>query len=214
MYPLRQLRESRLRARASKIVFTPPGSGADENGPSALALYTGARKEAILSLRWHQVDLERGRIDFNPPGRTRTSKGRPIIPIPRRLLGFLCRTRARSGELGYVVNRDGRRVADVKRAFATAAIKAGMTEPMLDGAGKAMFAVKRRRDGADERVPRYRATVSPHTLRHTAGTWMAQRGVPMWEIGGYLGHSDARTTELYSHHSPDHLARARAALDR
>lgn len=54
-----------------------------------LALYTGARKEAILSLRWPQVDLQRNLIDFNPPGRERTSKGRPIIPIPRRLMTFL-----------------------------------------------------------------------------------------------------------------------------
>jgi hypothetical protein len=30
-----------------------------------VGLYGGARKEAILSLRWLQVDLDAGRIDFN-----------------------------------------------------------------------------------------------------------------------------------------------------
>jgi integrase len=29
-----------------------------------VALYTGRRKDAILSLRWHQVNLETGTIDF------------------------------------------------------------------------------------------------------------------------------------------------------
>jgi integrase len=42
-----------------------------------LGLYTGARKEAILSLRWLQVDLEGGRIDFNTPGAQRTNKRYP-----------------------------------------------------------------------------------------------------------------------------------------
>lgn len=148
-----------------------------------IGLYTGARKEAILSLRWCQVDLDRARIDFNPPGRARTSKGRPIIPIPRGLLWFLRKARERGAELGYVINRDGRRVLKVQRSFPTACRRAGLTD------------------------------VTPHTLRHTAGTWMAQSGVPLWEIAGFLGQTHERTAALYSHHSPDHLARAREALD-
>jgi integrase len=53
-----------------------------------------------------------------------------------------------------------------------------------------------------------------HTLRHTAGTWMAQRGVPLREIAGYLGHSEQRTTELYAHHHPDFMQNARRAFER
>lgn len=162
-----------------------------------IGLYTGARKEAILSLRWPQVDLERGRIDFNPPGRRRTTKGRPVIPIPRGLYWFLHKARQRGSDLGYVVHRDGRPVADIKRGFATAAVRTGLCETI---------------EAADGIVVR-RANVSPHTLRHTAGTWMAQAGVDLFQIAGYLGHSYARTTELYAHHHSDHLAQARAALD-
>jgi integrase len=51
-----------------------------------IGLYTGRRKEAILSLRWPQVDLERGLIDFEIPGRQRTKKQRGAVPIPRKLL--------------------------------------------------------------------------------------------------------------------------------
>lgn len=164
-----------------------------------IGLYTGARKGAILSLRWPQVDLERGRIDFNPPGRKRTNKGRPIIPIPRRLMTFLRFARERGGELGYVVNDGGQPIGEIQRGFARAAIDAGF----------------RREVGRDEDGdPIYRPTISPHVLRHTAGTWMAQRGVPLFEIAGYLGHSQARTTELYGHHHPDFLSRAAGAFDR
>lgn len=154
-----------------------------------LGLRTGARKGALLGLRWPQVDLERRLIDFNEPGRRRTKKGRPIIPIPRGLLGHLRRARERGTEMSYVLNIDGVRIGNVKHSFATAAIRAGL----VDDKG--------------------RPTVTPHVLRHTAVTWMAQKGVPLFEIAGWLGHNHGRTTELYSHHCPDFLERARKAMD-
>ena len=93
-----------------------------------LGVYTGARKETILSLRWPRVDFERGHIDLNPPGRARTSKGRPVIPIPRRLMTFLRLARRRGSETGFVVHRDGKPIRDVKVGFAAAAVRAGLCE--------------------------------------------------------------------------------------
>ena len=55
--------------------------------------------------------------------------------------------------------------------------------------------------------------VTPHVLRHTAATWLAQQGVPMWDIAGLLGHTNPQTTaDNYAHHSPEHLSRATKAL--
>ena len=65
-----------------------------------LGLYTGRRKEAILSLRWPQVDLEAGTINFEVAGRRRTNKKRGVIPIPPRLLPHLQRARKRGTDLG------------------------------------------------------------------------------------------------------------------
>lgn len=149
-----------------------------------LALYTGARKDALLSLRWPQVDLDRRLIDFNPPDRVRTNKGRAVIPIPRRLMVLLRLARRRSGEMGYVLHQHGERLNDVKRSFARACRDAGLTG------------------------------VTPHTLRHTCGTWMAMDGVDLWQIAGWLGQTHARTTALYAHHHPDFLKGPLAAADR
>jgi hypothetical protein len=55
--------------------------------------------------------------------------------------------------------------------------------------------------------------MADYTLRHTAATLAASRGVPLREIGGFLGHTTERTTELYAKHSPDFLGRAAHALD-
>ena len=51
-----------------------------------LGIYTGRRKEAILSLRWHQVDLEAKLINFESPAAQITNKRRGKIRIPDRLL--------------------------------------------------------------------------------------------------------------------------------
>lgn len=153
-----------------------------------LALYTGARKEALLSLRWPQVDLERRVIHFSRNGRRQTNKRQRPVPIGDRLFTFLTAARRRGSDLGYVIHRDGKRIRDIGDArggsFGRACERAGLRD------------------------------VTPHTLRHTCGTWLAQAGVDLFLVAGWLGHSAAKTTELYAHHSPEYLASARRAVDR
>lgn len=43
---------------------------------------------------------------------------------------------------------------------------------------------------------------------------LAQKGVPLFKIGGWLGHTDERTTRLYAHHSPDYQDEALEAMNR
>jgi hypothetical protein len=73
-----------------------------------IGLYCGRRKEAIQALRWAQVDLEAGRIDFRLPGVAQTNKRRGLIPIPPKLLPHLRRARQRGTELGFVIHSNGR----------------------------------------------------------------------------------------------------------
>jgi len=148
-----------------------------------LGLATGARSGALFDLRWTQIDFDHDRIDFNVPGRKQTNKRRPIISIPRRLRWFLLRAHARATS-PYVLSYRGRKLKGVRRAFRMARQRAGL--------------------GAE---------VIPYTLRHSAGTWLAQAGVDLWVIAGWLGHTQERTTELYAHHSPSHMVAARKVMD-
>ena len=93
-----------------------------------MGLYTGQRKEAILSLRWSQVELNSGVINFNTPGRQQTNKRRPHVPIAERLLPHLRRARERGVDLGFVIHRDGERILDVKKSFAAACRRAGLKD--------------------------------------------------------------------------------------
>jgi len=56
--------------------------------------------------------------------------------------------------------------------------------------------------------------VSFHDLRHTYGSLLAMRGVPLQVIAEVLGHADTRITQRhYAHLHPDHVAKTvRAAL--
>lgn len=55
------------------------------------------------------------------------------------------------------------------------------------------------------------ARVSPHVLRHTAGTLMLRGGVPAWQVAGVLGVTLQTLLKTYAHHVPDGLA---GAVDR
>ena len=44
-----------------------------------------------------------------------------------------------------------------------------------------------------------RTHVSPHTLRHSAATHLAQGGMTLWELQAYLGHASPMSTAVYVH---------------
>ncbi len=50
--------------------------------------------------------------------------------------------------------------------------------------------------------------VTRHTLRHTAISWMLQRGAPLYAVGKIVGHSAATMTERYGHLTGSHLTDA------
>ena len=147
-----------------------------------LGLYTGRRKEAILSLRWPQVNFEAGVINFEVPGRQRTNKKRGKVRIPRKLVPHLRRARRRGTDLGYVLHDHGRRIGDIKKGFAAACRRAG-----LEG-------------------------ITPHTLRHTAATWLMLSGLNLWEASGFLAMSNETLQRTYGHHHPDYMRVAAEAL--
>lgn len=98
-------------------------------------------------------------------------------------------------------------------AFALALSKeAAETDHVIEWAGKPVKSIKNafRRAVKDAGLGK---EVTPHVLRHTAASWMAEAGIPMSEIAAVLGHSDSRVTEkIYAKYSPTYLQRAVRAL--
>jgi site-specific recombinase XerD len=53
--------------------------------------------------------------------------------------------------------------------------------------------------------------VTIHTLRHTFASHLVMKGVDILTVSKLLGHSNTKTTEIYSHIAPEHL---QVAVDR
>ena len=129
------------------------------------------------------VDLERGIFYRKAIGKRTTKKRQTPAPIPPRLLAHLRRWWNRKLIAECFVEFNGKPVASVKKGFKTAVGLAGLP-------GK----------------------VTPHILRHTAATWLMQRGVPIWEAAGFLGMSPEVLQDTYGHHHPDFLQGAATAI--
>ncbi|WP_235940622.1 tyrosine-type recombinase/integrase [Bradyrhizobium hipponense] len=150
-----------------------------------LGIYSGSRAGAIAAaspipaIGRSYVDLERGRYYRLKQGSAKTNKRQPTVPIPFRLLAHLRRWHRIDPEAKHFVEYNGRPVTSVKTAFRSAARLAGLAPG-----------------------------ISPHTLRHTAATWLMQRGADPWQAAGYLGMSLEVLLNTYGHHHPDYLSDA------
>jgi integrase len=129
------------------------------------------------------VDLEAQIFYRLAEGSRLSNKRQPPAPLPPRLLAHLNRWADKRLTSRFFVEWNGQPVRSVKTAFKTALRLAG--------------------------VP---GRVTPHTLRHTAATWLMQNGVDKWEAAGFLGMSVEMLDRVYGHHHPDHLRRAAHSL--
>jgi integrase len=150
-----------------------------------IGLYTGTRASAIAAasptpaIGRSYIDLERGIYYRLKQGDARTNKRQPPVPLPPRLLAHLRRWHGMTPEAEHFVMYNGHPVSSVKTAFKRAVELAELE-----------------------------AGITPHTLRHTAATWLMQRGADPWQAAGYLGMSLEVLLNIYGHHHPNYLSDA------
>lgn len=159
-----------------------------------LMLYCGLRFQEAAGLRRFRVDLLRKRLQVakvqprkGGEKRPKTDAGTRAVPIPDDLVVELSLHIPAPDDRLVIVGRDGGRVRSEnwrKRVWLPAVKAAGLQDPQP----------------------------TPHDLRHTYGSWLAEAGVPPHEIAALMGHASLRSVERYIHASEARHERARAAL--
>lgn len=146
-----------------------------------LGLYTGLRSGEALNLRWQDVDLDRKLIHITPyDGWKPKDYECRSIPCPVDLREILFERRKNLADAVLVLDGDKYSPYILKRRF-----------------HKVVEAAKLPTEGDMK--------VTAHTLRHTYASHLVMKGVPLFTVGALLGHSDAKTTQIYAHLAPDHL---------
>jgi integrase/recombinase XerD len=101
-------------------------------------------------------------------------------------------------------------VLEYRQARINAKEKLTSTSPLFISLSNRRYGQRLSRSGISHIVDSYLAqcglkhsdferNLSPHSLRHTAGTLSLQSGSSLREVQDFLGHSDPKTTAIYTH---------------
>jgi len=161
--------------------------------PRDLALFTvmfyhGARISEVANLKVNDVNLNKNFITFRESkgGKTRVN---PMLPIvSNRLRTWLKIRQAANIKPDYkdfvFTTKFGKRLDtnDIRDIFHKHLSKSGIQNSI---SGETISKYKRR-------------TLTPHSARHTAITFMLQDGISMEQIADFVGHGNVNTTKRYA----------------
>ncbi len=180
----------------------------------AIGTFTGLRLGDCCTLRWSEVDLDRGIIKRIPNKTAR--KNKPVlIGIPAALYDVLSMTKPDKRK-GYVLpryadlytyrNDQGRptKQPDISNEIQAHFIKCGI-QVHRTGTGFKLEPCKHSPTGYKKVHTGVRAVIEVgfHSLRHTYVSLHAERGTPQALIQGNVGHANPAMTAHYLHVSEE-----------
>jgi integrase len=180
----------------------------DRNGHLWYLALSGLRRGEVAGLKWSDVDLDAGTITV-ARNRVQAGVGTVVENEPKTLSS--CRTLPLDDGLVGVLRRASARYAQDKLALGAAHRDSGYVavneigEPYTPDTLTRMW--HKLAKGAGVRPIRL------HDARHSCGTALHLRGVPLAVIAKWLGHADAATTaRIYAHSQDDALRAAGQSL--
>ncbi len=180
----------------------------DRNGHLWYLALSGLRRGEIAGLRWSDIDFDRGELTIEN-NRVAAGAGKVLEHAPKTLSSR--RTLPLDAGLLGVLRRASARYARERLAMGHCHVDSGYVAVSEVGEAYTPDTLTRlwrkHVERAGVRVIRL------HDARHSCGTAMHLRGVPLAVIAKWLGHADASiTARIYAHSQPDALRDASATL--
>ena len=150
--------------------------------------YTGLRKGELINLKWKNVHLKEtlSHIEIKSDEHWKTKTGQErIVPLPKTAIEILVNQKKKPQRSIYVFPGKNGEIQHPDRIY-RALIKA---TNVVGIKGKI------------------------HTFRHTYASNLVMSGASLYDVKKLLGHSDIKSTEIYSHLADDHLQNIVNILD-
>jgi integrase len=177
-----------------------------------LLMLTGARLGEVLGATWAMFDLENG-IWTKPSAHTKQRRLHRV-PLNGPALRLLTEMKEEAGRKaqtdGIVTSRHvfpgtgGKPLTDIKRSWASACLKAGLTKQVPKKARNGK--IVNGKDGKPIMIAQ--PSVRIHDLRHSFASILVSAGASLPLIGQLLGHTQVQTTQRYAHLFDDPLRKA------
>jgi len=187
--------EPRCLSRAEGDAFLAAARGDEYEYLFATMLATGLRPGEARGLAWTAVHLDRGVLEVRQQS----------IDMNRELAA----PKSRHGRRWVPLMPLAAWALEQQRARPVRALS-GLCFAAEDGLPPAARTIRDHFDAICLRAGIVGAT--PHTLRHSAGTYLLGAGVPDRVVQDILGHGSAVMTRHYQHVTPDMLTEAGARL--
>ena len=147
-----------------------------------LFISTGMRLGELKFLTWGDVEIEQKRIKIQAKENWQPKTGERVIPMSdsiQRLFINLMKKREGNSDYVFVGKNNGPLTIKLRERLKTITKRCGFPE-----------------------------VTKIHTLRHTFASHMIMQNVDLPTLQKLLGHSDIKTTMIYTHLATDHLAEA------
>jgi integrase len=168
--------------------------------------WTGLRAGELLALKWKDIDFEENTINitktyYNPKNNTKDYKLLPPktkgsirkIDVEDEVISALQKHRLKQKEIKLQVGKD----------YSDDFVFGRLNAPYF-GYPHFIKTIENRMQSLLKKTPSINKRLTPHSLRHTHTSLLAEAGVELLEIMDRLGHTeDETTTQVYLHITKD-----------